>query len=163
MTHEEFKSVWLPLNATFYRTAWAVLGNEADAKDAVQELYVRLWNSKDKLETVLNPASYGNTIVRNISLDLIRKKNVRRGQDIDFAANCPSLEETDKRAINRETVSGLYAAMEKLPEDDRLLVQLRFFEELEYDEICRRTGLNPVNVRVRISRARQKIKAELKR
>ena len=46
MTHEEFKSVWLPLNATFYRTAWAVLGNEADAKDAVQELYVRLWNSK---------------------------------------------------------------------------------------------------------------------
>ena len=88
---------------------------------------------------------------------------MRRGQDIDSAANCPSLEETDRGTINRETVSGLYAAMEKLPEDDRLLVQLRFFEELEYDEICRRTGLNPVNVRVRISRARQKIKAELKR
>ena len=158
MTHEEFKKAWLPLSAVFYRTAWSVLGNEADAKDAVQELYVRLWNSKDKLDNVLSPASYGNTIVRNISLDLVRKKNVRRAQDIDSAAGCPSLEETDRGTISRETVSSLYAAMEKLPEDDRLLVRLRFFEELEYDEICRRTGLNPVNVRVRISRARQKIK-----
>ena len=158
MTHEEFKKAWLPLSAVFYRTAWSVLGNEADAKDAVQELYVRLWNSKDKLDNVLSPASYGNTIVRNISLDLLRKKNVRRAQDIDSAAGCPSLEETDRGTISRETVSSLYAAMEKLPEDDRLLVRLRFFEELEYDEICRRTGLNPVNVRVRISRARQKIK-----
>ena len=158
MTHEEFKSVWLPLSAVFYRAAWSVLGNEADAKDAVQELYVRLWNSKDKLDDVRNPSSYGLTMVRNISLDLVRKRNVRRGPEIDAAAGCPAQDETDRGTIERETVTKLYEAIGSLGEEDRQLVKMRFFEELEYDEICSRTGLNQINVRVRISRARQKIK-----
>ena len=66
MTHEEFKLVWLPLSGTFYRAAWSVLGNEADARDAVQDAYVRLWNSRDKLDDVRNPSSFGVAMVKKV-------------------------------------------------------------------------------------------------
>ena len=159
MTHEEFKVVWLPLSGTFYRAAWSVLGNEADARDAVQDAYVRLWNSRDKLDDVRNPSSFGVAMVKNISLDMMRRKAVRQGPDVEDAAkDTPSGQDADQPAISKETAESLYRAMDLLSRQDRELVRLRFFEDMEYDDISRRTGLNPVNVRVRISRARQKIK-----
>ena len=159
MTHEEFKVVWLPLSGTFYRAAWSVLGNEADARDAVQDAYVRLWNSRDKLDDVRNPSSFGVAMVKNISLDMMRRKAVRQGPDVEDAAkDTPSSQDADQPAISKETAESLYRAMDLLSRQDRELVRLRFFEDMEYDDISRRTGLNLVNVRVRISRARQKIK-----
>ena len=86
MTHEEFKLVWLPLSGTFYRAAWSVLGNEADARDAVQDAYVRLCNSRDKLDDVRNPSSFGVDMVKNISLDMMRRKAVSQGPDVVDAA-----------------------------------------------------------------------------
>ena len=49
MTSQAFHTVWLPLQERFYRMAYFMLENDADAKDAVQDLYLKLWNIRDKL------------------------------------------------------------------------------------------------------------------
>ena len=46
MTHEQFKRIWIPLNPSFYKVAFHFLESEDEAKDAVQDLYIKLWNSK---------------------------------------------------------------------------------------------------------------------
>ena len=47
MNANEFKQRFLPLNAKLYKVAYLMLGNEDDAKDAVQDAYMKMWNRRD--------------------------------------------------------------------------------------------------------------------
>lgn len=81
MEREEFKSVWLPLADSFYRAAFSILGEEADAKDAVQDLFVRLWNSRERLDRIVQPLGYGLAALRNICIDRLRKRAGRLARE----------------------------------------------------------------------------------
>ena len=74
MTDSEFHTVWLPLQERFYRVAFYILENEADARDAVQDLYLKLWNLKDHLELIRQPSAYGALLMRNLCIDRIRRR-----------------------------------------------------------------------------------------
>ena len=69
MTHDEFKARYLPLSEGLFRIAFHYLEDSSDAQDTVQDLYIKLWNSKDKLDTVLNPQAYAYTLLRNLCID----------------------------------------------------------------------------------------------
>lgn len=160
MEKEEFKRLWLPLCDDFYRTACSILGSEADAKDAVQDLYIRLWNSRDSLGNIRSPMAYGNRIVRNICIDRLRSAAARRETD-ETAEECAAFisgDNAEKRIIDKETLRSLKDAMETLPENCRTAVRLRFFEQMEYDEIARNTGFSAINVRVLISRGKKMLR-----
>ena len=49
MNRQAFQDSWIPLQGRFYRMAYFMLESEADAKDAVQDLYLKLWNLRDHL------------------------------------------------------------------------------------------------------------------
>ena len=69
MTDARFHTVWIPLQERFYRVAYYLLEDRADALDVVQDLYVKLWKMRDSLDLVRNPASYGALLVRNLCID----------------------------------------------------------------------------------------------
>ena len=77
MEREEFKRIWLPLDGSLYRVAFSILGSEADAKDAVQDLYLKLWNRRESLSEVDRPLGYGIRLIRNICIDRLRARNAR--------------------------------------------------------------------------------------
>ena len=52
MNATEFKQLLLPLNARLYKVAFLLLGNEDDAKDVVQDAYLKLWNQREKLNNL---------------------------------------------------------------------------------------------------------------
>ena len=163
MTHEQFKRIWIPLNSSFYNVAMQLLEQEADAKDAVQDLYVRLWNSKDGLEKILNPKAYGVTMIRNICIDRLRQKNIRRTDVLTEEKTSTLLTPpSDSKAIGREDVARLHKAMEQLPEQQRRVVVCRFFKDMDIKDISRHTGLSQVNVRVLLTRARATLKKLMK-
>ena len=68
MTQEEFRNTWLPLSDALYRVAFYMLEDEADAKDVVQDLYVKLLAKSP--EDVRNPKAYAITMLRNMGLTL---------------------------------------------------------------------------------------------
>ena len=163
MTHEQFKRIWIPLSSSFYNVALQLLEQEADAKDAVQDLYVRLWNSKDGLENILNPKAYGQTMIRNICIDRLRQKNTRRTDQLtEEKTSMLLMLPSDSKAIGREDVSRLHKAMEQLPEQQRRVVVCRFFKDMDIKDISRQTGLSQVNVRVLLTRARATLKKLMK-
>lgn len=160
MTHEQFKRIWIPLNSSFYKVAFHFLESEDEAKDAVQDLYVRLWNSKDSLDSILNPRAYGLTLIRNICIDRLRQLQSHRNEEMTQETTATA--ESDSVTIGREEVRRLNQALDRLPRQYSEIMRYRFFKDMEINDISRITGLSQVNVRVIISRARQTLKKLLK-
>ena len=163
MTQEQFKRIWIPLNSGFYKVAYHFLESEEDAKDAVQDLYIRLWNSKDSLDSILNPQAYGLTLIRNICIDRIRKRNFHRNEKKPRESAAGLLSPpSDSRIIGREEITRLKNAMQHLPHMQKEVMEYRFFKDMDFNEIAEKTGLSNVNVRVMITRARATLKKLLK-
>lgn len=155
MTERAFHTVWLPLQGRFYRVAFYLLEDEADAKDAVQELYLKLWTLRDHLELIREPAAYGSLLLKNLCIDRIRKRKPREALREDQADDPPP----DRQLELREELKDVLGKMDALPPNQRKLLGMRVLQGLSYDQISQQTGLSPLNIRVQISLARKKIKA----
>lgn len=160
MTQEQFKRIWIPLSSSFYKVAFHFLESEDDAKDAVQDLYIKLWNSKDSLNNIINPRAYGLTMIKNICIDRLRQRQSFRNEEIT-PETAVSME-SDGRVIGLEEVMRLKNALTQLPQRYAEIMRYRFFKDMEIDDISKLTGLSQVNIRVIISRARQTLKKLLK-
>ena len=157
MTERAFHSVWLPLQGYFYRIAFYIMENEADAKDAVQDLYVKLWNLRDHLDLVQSPKAYGGLLLKNLCIDRIRRARPTEQPDETLALEPPA----DHTLELREQLREVQSAMAKLPDSQQKLLRLRVIQGLSYEEIARKTGLSELNIRVQVSLARKRIKQSL--
>lgn len=156
MTAQDFTEQIFPLGDSLYRVAFYILEDSAEAEDAVQDLYVKLWNSRDTLENVRNTKAYCITLLRNLCIDRIRKaKQMPSGQ---LPENIESGDDSSKAILGREDLCGVMAAVEKLSEGQRKVLEMKVFEEMSYDEMAERTGMNKLTLRVLLSQARSKLK-----
>lgn len=154
MTDARFHTVWIPLQERFYRVAFYLLEDRADALDAVQDLYVKLWKMRDSLDLVENPGAYGALLVRNLCIDRIRRARPSEPLEDDLPGKPPP----DEALMLRETLGALFQAMENLPESQRKILKMHLLQGMTYDEIAAATGLTPLNIRVQVSLARKKLK-----
>jgi len=157
MTRRAFEDIWLPLQGHFYRIAFYILENEADARDAVQDLYLKLWNMRDRLDFIREPRSYGGLMIKNLCIDRIRKSVPGGELEEGMAVKGPP--DTDLEL--REQLEGVRNAMDRLPESQRKLLSMRVIEGLSYEEIEKKTGLSGLNIRVQVSLARKRLKQQL--
>ena len=160
MTHEEFKARYLPLGDGLYRIAFHYLGDGPDASDVVQDLYIKLWNSRDRLDTVLNPQAYAYTLLKNLCIDRLRKDG--RKVSLDTVPERSSEDPPDKVLADRETLRKVLRHIDALPPKQRQIVRMRIFEELEYEQIAERLGMSEINTRVQLSLARKTLKKRMK-
>ena len=156
----EINEIWLPLSNRFYRVAYHILESQEDAEDAVQELYLKLIKTPDKFSDIQNPAAYGITILRNICIDIIRRREQRRSEEL-HEYMIADVSSPDKAAAEKDKLRILIHEIEKLPQKQSIVLKMRTLEGLEYDEISQRTGLSQVNIRVLISVARKTLKKNL--
>lgn len=154
MTRRAFEDIWIPLQGRFYRIAFYILENEADARDAVQDLYLKLWNLRDRLEFIREPVSYGSLMMRNLSIDRIRKRFPSHSLKEEMAVKGPPDEDIELK----EQLEGVRKAMKELPESQRKLLSMKVIEGLDYPEIEKRTGLSGLNIRVQVSLARKRLR-----
>ncbi|MBR5735698.1 MAG: sigma-70 family RNA polymerase sigma factor [Bacteroidales bacterium] len=159
MSASEFKATWLPLENGFYRVALYILEDAADAADAVQDLYIRLWTSRDRLSSVRQPKAYGLTMLKNICLDRLRHAQVAKAEPLR-AAELRIGNEEDALAA-RETVKAVEKAIGKLPDNQQKVLRMRVFENMDYDEIASATGLSEGSLRVLLSAARKTLRKTL--
>lgn len=154
MTDRAFHTVWLPLQGQFYRIAFYLLEDEADAKDAVQELYLKLWTLRDHLEFIHEPAAYGALLLKNLCIDRIRKRKPREELREDQADDPPP----DRQLEEKEALKAVLKNMDRLPPNQRKLLTMKVLQGLSYEEISQKTGLSPLNIRVQVSLARKKLR-----
>ncbi len=159
MTSALFQTEYLPLSGTFYRVAFFILEDAAEAEDAVQELYLKLWDRRDVLDGIRSPKGYGITLLRNLCLD-----RIRRSRRMETPASLPEPEAPggqDESIDQKERLAKVLAAIKSLPDRQREVLTLRTLDGLSYDEIAQRTGINYLTLRVLLSQARNKLKKAL--
>lgn len=156
----EIKEIWLPLSDRFYRVAYHILESQEDAEDAVQELYLKLMRTPDRFSEIQDPAAFGITILRNICIDIIRRRKKRRSEELNeyMIADDSS---PDKAAAEKDKLRILIHEIDRLPQKQSIVLKMKTIEGLEYDEISQRTGLSQVNIRVLVSIARKTLKKNL--
>ena len=156
----EIKEIWLPLSDRFYRVAYHILESQEDAEDAVQELYLKLIKTPSKFSNIQDPTAYGITMLRNICIDIIRRREKLKSEELHeyMIADASS---PDKVATEKDKLRILIHEIDKLPQKQSMVLKMRTIEGLEYDEISQRTGLSQVNIRVLISIARKTLKKNL--
>lgn len=156
----DLKEIWLTLSGRFYRIAYYILDSQEDAEDAVQELYLKIFSGSKNMMDVRNPLAYGTTLLRNICIDRIRRRNAVRAEEIqEYIVSDTS--GPDETSACRDALKSLLQEMEKLPEKQSRALKMRAFEGLEYQEIAKRMRLSQVNVRVLISIARKQLKRRM--
>jgi RNA polymerase sigma factor (sigma-70 family) len=160
MTSEEFKSKVLPLKNKLYRFALRLLGDTEEAQDIVQEIFLRLWSKRDKLNEYRNLEAFSMTMTRNLCLDKL-KSPASRKENYNEDTEMPDNNTPYRKTETSDTLRLVRMAMAGLPEQQRMVIHLRDVEECDFDEIAEITGLSLNNVRVILSRARKKIRDTL--
>ena len=159
-----FIQTWLPLSGRFYKVACYILESGPAAEDAVQDLYLRLWNNRDRLSDILNPAAYGISVLKNLCLDRIRHDAALRTEPLDAPSGLALAgpdPPPDRALSDRQTLQKLRQLIRELPEKQRKVLEMRIFEGLEYEEITARTGLSGIHLRVLLSQARKTLRKQM--
>jgi RNA polymerase sigma factor (sigma-70 family) len=160
MTTEKFKSEVLPIKNKLYRVANRMLNDTAEAEDTVQEVFLRLWSKKEKLNEYRSIEAFAMVITKNLCLDKIksiRNKNLEL-KDTEIQMNEIS---PYKQTKLKDTVQKIHQIIDELPEQQKLIIHLRDVENCDYDEIAEITQLNLNTIRVNLSRARKKVRDTL--
>lgn len=162
MTTEEFKNTVIPYSVKLYPMLFRILKNEEETRDALQELMLKLWNRKDELGKCTNQSAYIVTMARNYSFDLLKKK---KPQAMDEKHECRILnmaaDGTDSDTIER--YEKVKQVINDLPEKYKTVIELRDIDGFSFDEMKEITGYEVANLRVILSRARQKVKEEVEK
>ena len=156
MTSERFQNEWLSLAGDFYRVAFYILEDAAEAEDAVQELFLKLWSGRDALDGIRSPKGYGIQVLRNLCLD-----RIRRSRKMETPAVLPEPEwpgRQDEAVDEKQRLAKVLDAIKSLPDRQREVLTLRTLDGLSYEEISRRTGISQLTLRVLLSQARRKLK-----
>ena len=138
-----------------YAVTRRILGNRADAEDVVQEVFLRVWRHGDTFRPDRGSFEcWLLTIARNQALARIRaehtmKKHLARiRQDPDGSVS----ESESEPVVCEESSLAVHSALTRLPDEQRLVLELAYFEGLSQSEIAGRTGepLGTVKTRVRL-------------
>lgn len=160
MTQSDFLKVVLPFKDKVFRLAKRLLVSTEEAEDATQELIFKLWRNKEKLEEYKNVEAFAMTMTKNYCYDRLKSKQASNLTLVhsNYKEKDTSL---DKKVEYQDTVSQVHRLIEQLPENQKIIIQLRDVEQYDFDEICKMVDMKPTAVRVALSRARKTIRQEL--
>lgn len=138
-----------------------ILQNEEEAKDVLQDVFLKLWQKREELERVENLEAFAVRMIRNRCLDVIRSRRTVSMEMVKKAEK-PEEDSSDTDYLENAEMSGLVKRIiTGLPELQRTVIQLRDIEQLEYEEIAEATEMNVNTIRVNLSRARKKVRDEI--
>ena len=162
MDLKAFENRVLPSKNKLFRFALRFLGNEEEAKDIVQEVFIRVWNGRDQMEQVQNWEAWCMRVTRNLSLDRIRLISRKQTQPIEesFDAHHQALSPHETTVLD-ESMQRIRQMIQALPEKQRQVIHLRDVEGYSYQEICDILELDMNQVKVNLFRARNAVREKL--
>ena len=157
MELNQFKSTIIPLRNKLLNYAKRLTDNPDDAEDAIQEVMLKLWNMRQKLEEYHSIEAFAMTTTHHHCMDIWRRKKPDAVSLEWVQAACTVstperlLEEKDEFRLMREII-------DSLPTLQRTIIQMKDVQEYETEEIAEITGCSAESIRSNLSRARKRVR-----
>lgn len=162
MNQHTFIRLVNPVKDKMYRLALRLLTSREAAEDATQEVLIKLWNLNSKLKHYANLEAFAMTVTKNHCLDQLKLKHNNNLKIVHSNYDSKENNQLQQLEINDE-LDQVSKILEELPEQQKMIFQLRDVEQYDYEEISEITKMNETAIRVALSRARKKIREELKK
>lgn len=159
-----FASLVKSVQRQVYGLCLRLLQTEAEASEVAQETFLRVYQNLERYDDARPFDLWVLTIARNQCLDLLRRRQKMKTDDVDdhshsLSSNEPSLEEG---AIARQERQSLEEAMATLSVDDREVLALYYVQKRTTKEISQVMGVAPGTIMARLFRAREKLRTCMK-
>jgi RNA polymerase sigma-70 factor (ECF subfamily) len=143
--------------------AYTFVQDRDEAEEIVQSTFLSVWEKRENLEirTAVKPYLYA--MVRNACLNVLKHEKVKQQHAaVEMAVAEKSVESVTRTVIASELETRIYEAMEKLPQQCRLIFKLSRFEELKYSEIADQLDLSIKTVENQMGKALKIMREQLK-
>lgn len=152
---------------TVFSISFRLLCDEEDAKDVVQETFIKLWTNLNQYDASLKFSTWLYSIASHICLDKLKSFHHKNRQRIHAdevrMREFISEENTDVPLNNSELRKIIEIATDSLSHKQKLLFTLRYLEELEIPEIEQITGMTANQIKSNLYLARKEIQNKLKK
>src|ERR1044071_2070817 len=141
--------------------AWGIVRNAHDAEDLAQEAFVKAYQTIGRFKTGQPFGPWIYRIVTNLALDVVKHRKRFRHEELRDVEPAARRDDADLAARSGELAERIDAAIQSLPEMQRIAARLYLVEEFSHTEIAEMTNLSEGTVRSHLSLARGKLKERL--
>jgi len=161
-SYSNFETLVNAHSAEIFGYLWRIVRDEADAQDCLQEAFLRAYRAYDRPDGRANHRAWLYRIATNVALTHLKRRGREAARRLplvpDLRADDPSPGEA---AIWRETIEAVFAAVERLPPQQRAALILRNYQALSYAEIAGTLGCSEEAARANVYQAIKKLRSEL--
>jgi RNA polymerase sigma-70 factor (ECF subfamily) len=160
--NREFKRLYDSAFSILFRVAFRITNNKEAAEDLCQDSFFRLYEKNMVFPNPEEAKYWLIRVVKNASLNYAkRKERERKAYQRAFREDDRKEETGEGLLVKKETSEEVQQALDKLPENLRMVLVLKEYAEMNYKEIGRVLGISEGNVKVRVFRARERLAALL--
>ncbi len=154
-----FKTYYQPL----CNYAYSFVHDRDEAEEIVQATFLSVWEKKDNLTIHTGVKPYLYAMVRNAALNVLKHEKIKQQHaTVELAVAERSTESVTRTVMASELEDRIYKALNKLPEQCRLVFKLSRFEELKYAEIAEQLNISIKTVENQMGKALKIMREQLK-
>jgi RNA polymerase sigma factor (sigma-70 family) len=143
-----------------FNLAFRICGNREEAEEIAQDAFVKAYRSLKNFKMKSSFATWLFRIVYNTAISLVRSRRKGVLSLEEFPADAVdflNINKNEEEAADDYRNSLVNFALQKIPEEERGLITLYYYDEMDTEEISIITGINKSNIKVKLFRARQKM------
>jgi RNA polymerase sigma-70 factor, ECF subfamily len=161
-TETEFEEIFKTSFKNLHSYAFTILKNMDMAEEAVQQIFLKLWEQKDILKFDTSVKAYLYKAVHNHCLNVLKHEKVKNAYKIHSIYQMKNHEDSaHKKIAASELEIRLHKALNELPEQCRTIFQLSRFDELTYREIADQMGLSVKTIENQMGKALKILRIKL--
>jgi len=146
-----------------FKVAYQFVKSHAQAEELVQDIFIKVWEGREKLPALQSFQNWLFIISRNYFIDHLKRMAMEKNVRLAWTAENPLHENsTDYTLRKREFTKLLQEAVASLPAQQQAVFRLAREEYFTYDQIAKRLSISPNTVRIHMSKALAKIRDFLK-
>ena len=139
--------------------AFTILRDMDEAEDAVQTMFLKVWEKRESLMITHTLKSYLYRAVHNFCINLLEHREIKQ-KHVEFSAYHSSVTQPPE-VFPAELEGNIRAAIDQLPEQCKIIFKLSRYEELKYAEIAQRLGISVNTVENQVSKALRILRTQL--
>jgi RNA polymerase sigma-70 factor (ECF subfamily) len=158
---EAFRTLFDRYGLRIHRFALGYLKSDHDAEELVQEVFLKLWDKRESLDSSKNTKGFIFKIAVNAIYDFIRRKNIQKAFQEFASQNPANSDETWHEVVYNDMLAQMNQLISQMPEQRQKVFKLSREDGLSNDEISQKLGLSKRTIENQLYRATAFLKKNL--